>query len=73
MTLELELPKEAQEAYSKFAKEQNITKEELMQKALLEYLEDLEDLAIALRGREERLNGNVGIPLAEVMEKYGIH
>ena len=72
MTLELELPKEAQEAYSKFAKEQNITKEELMQKALLEYLEDLKDLAIALRGREERLNGDVGETWDSVKKELGL-
>ncbi|MDE7316701.1 MAG: hypothetical protein K2N12_03095 [Helicobacter sp.] len=72
MTLELELPKEAQEAYSHFAKEQNITKEELMQRALLEYLEDLEDLAIALRGREERLNGDVGEPWENVKKELGL-
>lgn len=73
MTLELELPKEAQEAYSHFAKKkQNITKEELMQRALLEYLENLEDLAIALHGREERLNGDVGEPWKNVKKELGL-
>ena len=57
MSVTLELPQKLQDAYIHFAKEQGSTKEELMRQALEAYLEDLEDLAIALKGREDRLNG----------------
>lgn len=72
MSVTLELPQTLQDAYNNVAKEQGSTKEELMRQALEAYLEDLEDLAIALKGREDRLNGEKGTPAEEVFKKLGI-
>ena len=40
MNITLNIPEETQEVYFEIAKERNITKEELMEEAILEYLED---------------------------------
>lgn len=72
MSVTLDLPKKLQDAYNRVAKEQDKTKEELMQEALEAYLEDLEDLAIALKGREDRLKGDNGISAEELYKELGI-
>lgn len=72
MYITLELPQELQELYLRFAKEQHITKEELMQKALVAYMQDLQDLAIALEGRKDRLNGDEGMDADELYRQLGI-
>lgn len=68
----LELPQELQDAYNDFAKKQDIPKEKLMQEALEAYLEDLEDLAIAIKGRKDRLKGDIGIEADEFYKQLGI-
>ena len=72
MSVVLELPQELQNAYNYFAKEQNISKEKLMQEALEAYLEDLEDLALAIKGRKDRLEGDIGIEADEFYKQLGI-
>lgn len=72
MSVVLELSQELQDAYSHFAKEQDIPKERLMQVALEAYLEDLEDLAIAIKGRKDRLEGDFGIDADEFYRQLGI-
>ena len=72
MYITLELSQELQELYLQFAKEQHITKEELMQKALVAYMQDLQDLAIALEGHKDRLNGDEGIDADKLYRQLGI-
>lgn len=48
MSITINISQELQAAYQAFAKEQNISQEELIQKALIAYMEDLEDLHAAL-------------------------
>ncbi len=72
MGVVLELPQELQDAYNYFAKKQDISKEKLMQEALEAYLEDLEDLAIAIKGRKDRLEGDIGIEADEFYRQLGI-
>ena len=72
MSVVLDLPQKLQDAYNRFAKEQEISKEKLMQEALEAYLEDLEDLAIAIKGREDRLKGDKGIEASEFYKQLGI-
>ncbi|WP_104743863.1 DUF6290 family protein [Helicobacter cinaedi] len=48
MSITINISQELQEAYQNFAREQNISQEELIQKALIAYMEDLEDLNAAL-------------------------
>ena len=43
-----------------------------MQEALEAYLEDLEDLAIAIKGRKDRLEGDIGIEADEFYRQLGI-
>lgn len=72
MGVVLDLPQKLQDAYNIIAKEQEIPKEKLMQEALEAYLEDLEDLAIAIKGREDRLSGDKGIEADEFYKQLGI-
>lgn len=72
MSLVVELPEKAQKALLHIAKERNISQEALVKEAVLGYLEDLEDLAIAIKGREDRLNGDKGTPANDVFRKLGI-
>lgn len=72
MDIVLDLPQKLQDAYNIIAKEQEIPKEKLMQEALEAYLEDLEDLAIAIKGRENRLGGDKGIEADEFYRQLGI-
>ncbi len=49
------------------------TKTFYVREAILEHLDDLEDLFLARRERDEVLSGrSVSIPLAEVMRQYGL-
>ena len=57
MNITLNIPKKAQKIYFEIAKERNITQEELMKEAILEYLDDYN---IAVKLREARLNGEKG-------------
>ena len=50
----MNITEETNEVYFEIAKERNITKEELMEQAILEYLDDYKT---ALKLREARLNG----------------
>ena len=52
-----------------FAKERNITKEELMKEAILEYLDDYK---IALTLRKARLNGETGESWQSVKKELGL-
>ena len=54
MNIILNIPEETQEVYFEIAKERNITKEKLMEEAILEYLDDYKT---ALKLRKARLNG----------------
>lgn len=54
MTLEINIPKHIEESFSNLAKERNITKEELTKRAILEYLQELEDYKDALNARKAR-------------------
>ncbi|RDU60679.1 DUF6290 family protein [Helicobacter marmotae] len=72
MSITLDLPNNIEKLYKKFAKEQNTTQKELMQKALLAYIEELEDLSIAYEGRKERINGESGKAANEFYKELGI-
>lgn len=72
MSITLDLPNNIEKLYKKFAKEQNTTQKELMQKALLAYIEELEDLSIAYEGRKERINGESGENWRDVKKELGL-
>lgn len=77
MSVTIDIPKDLQDAYRGFAKEQNTTEQELMQKALIAYLEDLEDLSVALEWmakspEEKRKEREQGIPAQELYKELGL-
>ena len=69
MNITLNIPEETQEVYFEIAKERNITKEELMKEAILEYLDDYK---IALTLRKVRLNGETGESWQSVKKELGL-
>ena len=69
MNITLNIPEETQEVYFEIAKERNITKEELMKEAILEYLDDYKT---ALTLRKVRLNGETGESWQSVKKELGL-
>ena len=69
MNITLNIPEETQEVYFEIAKERNITKEELMEEAILEYLDDYKT---ALTLRKARLNGETGESWQSVKKELGL-
>ena len=69
VNITLNIPEETQEVYFEIAKEINITKEELMKEAILEYLDDYK---IALTLRKARLNGETGESWQSVKKELGL-
>ena len=69
MNIILNIPEETQEVYFEIAKENNITKEELMKEAILEYLDDYKT---ALTLRKARLNGETGESWQSVKKELGL-
>ena len=69
MNITLNIPEETQEVYFEIAKERNITKEELMEEAILEYLDDYKT---ALTLRKARLNGETGKSWQSVKKELGL-
>lgn len=74
MSITINISQELQEAYQNFAREQNISQEELIQKALIAYMEDLEDLNAALewqlKSKDEKHDG--AIPAKELYKELGL-
>mgnify|MGYP004538131989 FL=1 len=69
VNITLNIPEETQEVYFEIAKERNITKEELMKEAILEYLDDYKT---ALTLRKARLNGETGESWQSVKKELGL-
>ena len=69
MNIILNIPEETQKIYFEIAKERNITKEKLMEEAILEYLDDYKT---ALKLREARLNGETGESWQSVKKELGL-
>lgn len=73
MSITINISQELQEAYQNFAREQNISQEELIQKALIAYMEDLEDLNAALEWQAQKLRGgNECEPWSSVKQELGL-
>lgn len=73
MSITINISQELQEAYQSFAREQNISQEELIQKALIAYMEDLEDLNAALEWQAQKLRGDKECePWSSVKQELGL-
>jgi RHH-type transcriptional regulator, rel operon repressor / antitoxin RelB len=65
----IEIPPELETQYEYFAQQNGKSKDDLVRQALVSYLEDLEDIAVAT----ERLkNPGKRIPFEEVMKNLGL-
>ena len=67
--LALDLSSEVEDLLEQFAAKAGMSKAALARKAILSYLEDLEDAMLAQEALDE---GGKTIPLAEVMREYGL-
>jgi RHH-type transcriptional regulator, rel operon repressor / antitoxin RelB len=71
--LAIELPEEVDTRLEQLVKETGRTKSDHVLEAILEYLDDLEDLRIAEARLEDiRAGHSRTIPLDEVMREYGM-
>jgi RHH-type rel operon transcriptional repressor/antitoxin RelB len=71
--LAIRLPKEIEERLDVLAKETGRTKSFYVREAILEHLDDLEDIYIAEKRLADIRAGRVKtIPLEEVMKEYGM-
>lgn len=70
--MNINITKETEATLSNIAKEHNKTVDYLVEEAILNFLEDFEDIKDALQGREERLKGDNGIKANEFYKQLGI-
>ena len=70
--MNINITKETEDALSSIAKKHNKTIDYLVEEAILNFLEDFEDIKDALQGREERLKGDNGIKANEFYKQIGI-
>ena len=64
-----EIPAEIETQYEDFAQQNGKTKDALMREALVSYLEDLHDVAVA---KERLANVSGTISLEEIKRKFGL-
>jgi RHH-type rel operon transcriptional repressor/antitoxin RelB len=71
--LAIRLPPEIEERLEKLAKRTGRTKSFYAREAILEYLDDLEDLYLAEKRYDDILKGrSKTVPLEEVVKRYGL-
>lgn len=70
--MNINITKETEATLSNIAKEHNKTVDYLVEEAILNFLEDFEDIKDALQGREEQLKGDNGIKANEFYKQIGI-
>lgn len=70
--MNINITKETEATLSNIAKKHNKTVDYLVEEAILNFLEDFEDIKDALQGREERLKGDNGIKANEFYKQIGI-
>ena len=70
--MNINITKEAEATLSNIAKEHNKTIDSLVEEAILNFLEDFEDVEDALIGQKDRLAGDRGIKANEFYNQLGI-
>lgn len=70
--MNINITKEAEATLSNIAKEHNKTVDSLVEEAILNFLEDFEDVEDALIGQKDRLAGDRGIKANEFYNQLGI-
>lgn len=73
MSISIRLPEEIEARLDALAKRTGRSKSYYMREAILEYLDDLEDLYLAEKRLEDIRSGrSMTIPLEEVMKRHGV-
>jgi len=73
MTISIQLPNDVENRLDQLANRTGRSKTFYVQEAIVEYLDDLEDLCLAEHELEEIRAGRAKTtPLAEVMKRYGM-
>lgn len=70
--MNINITKEVEATLSNIAKEHNKTVDSLVEEAILNFLEDFEDVEDALIGQKDRLAGDRGIKANEFYNQLGI-
>lgn len=70
--MNINITKETEDALSSIAKKHNKTVDYLVEEAILNFLEDFEDIKDALKGQKCRLDGDKGIKANEFYKQIGI-
>mgnify|MGYP004462832473 FL=1 len=70
--MNINITKETEDALSNIAKKHNTTVDYLVEEAILNFLEDFEDIEDALKGQKCRLDGDKGIKSNEFYKQLGI-
>lgn len=70
--MNINITKETEDALSSIAKKHNKTVDYLVEEAILNFLEDFEDIEDALKGQKGRLDGDKGIKANEFYKQLGI-
>lgn len=70
--MNINITKETEDALSSIAKKHNKTVDYLVEEAILNFLEDFEDIKYALKGQKCRLDGDKGIKANEFYKQIGI-
>ncbi len=70
--MNINITKEVEATLSNIAKEHNKTIDSLVEEAILNFLEDFEDVEDALIGQKDRLAGDRGIKANEFYKQLGI-
>lgn len=73
MSISIRLPEDIESRLDALAKRTGRSKTYYMREAILEYLDDLEDLYLAEKRLEDiRAGRSQTVPLEEVMKRYGV-
>lgn len=70
--MNINITKETEDALSSIAKKHNKTVDYLVEEAILNFLEDFEDIEDALKGQKCRLDGDKGVKSNEFYKQLGI-
>lgn len=72
MNVSVEIPKECEALFLRYAREQNKSINEVLNEHIIEFMEELEDLQDALQARKERESGDKGKSWQEIKKELDL-